>query len=486
MVALRVALLLMLPLAVAFSQDALASRIAPLAEAPGASAVDSQRPERPPLTPPPGVRPVVYVIPIRGVIELGLAEFVRRSVGEAQRAGADALLVELNTPGGRVDAGEEIRDALLEAGIPTVAFVAQRAQSAGALVALACDYIVMAPGSSIGAAEPIPAEEKVISALRAEFEATARAKGRDPRLAAAMVDKSIEIPGVVESGKILSLPAHRALELGLADAVAEDRRAAAAAVGLANARFVELSPNWAERVARFLTEPTVSSLLLTIGFLGIVYELATAGWGVPGTVGLVSLALFFGARLVTGLAGWEAVILFLAGVGLLLVELLAIPGFGIAGVPGLLAVFASLYLSFRDVRSAAYVVGGSLAMTLLVAALSLRYVKRSRTWSQIVLKTRQWREEGYTAPADLERWVGRTGRAVTPLRPSGVIEVDGERLDASTDGEFLDRGTPVRVIRAEGLRLVVKAFEQGSGQQKELKAEREGFGQKFEQGRERG
>lgn len=421
----------------------------------------AQKPVRAPLALRPGVQPLVYVIPIRGVIELGLAEFVQRSVREAQRAGADAILVEINTPGGRVDAAEEIRDTLLGAGIPTVAFVARRAQSAGALVALACDYIVMAPGSSIGAAEPIPAQEKIVSALRAEFEATAQAKGRDPRLAAAMVDRAVGIPGVVEAGKILTLSDQKALELGFIDGVAEDRAAAAAAVGLARARFVELSPNWAERTARFLTEPTVSSLLLTIGFLGLVYELASGGWGVPGTVGLVSLALFFGARLLTGLAGWEVVLLFLVGLALLVVELVAIPGFGVAGVPGLLAVFASLYLSFRDVRAAFYVVGGSMAMTLLVAALTLRYVRRSRTWSQIVLKTRQWREEGYTAPADLEKWVGRTGRAVSPLRPGEVIEVDGQRLDASTEGEFLEAGTPVQVVRAEGLRIVVRACKAG-------------------------
>ena len=410
-----------------------------------------------PLQPPVGRAALVYVIPVRGVIEIGLAEFVRRSLRQAREAGADAVLVELNTPGGRVDAGEEIRDELLQAGLPTVAFVAQRAQSAGALVALACDYIVMAPGSSIGAAEPIPAEEKIISALRAEFEATARAKGRDPRLAAAMVDRRVEIPGVVEEGRILSLPADRAVELGLADALAEDRPAATGAVGLTAVRFVEVQPNWAERVARFLTEPTVSSLLLTVGFLGIVYELATAGWGVAGTIGVASLALFFGARLLTGLAGWEVILLFLLGMALLLVELV-IPGFGLAGAPGLIALLASLFLSFRDVRSATYVVGGALLMTLAVAAVGMRYVKRSRTFSQVVLKTRQWREEGYTAPSDLDRWVGKQGRAVSPLRPGGVIEVEGQRLDASTEGEYLEPGTPVEVVRSEGLRIVVRAL----------------------------
>ncbi|HEY8424756.1 MAG TPA: nodulation protein NfeD [Limnochordales bacterium] len=415
---------------------------------------------REPLTPPAGAIPVVYVVPIHGVIDLGLAAFVERAVAEARQAGATALMVDLDTPGGRVDAGEEIRDALLEAGLPTVAFVSRRAQSAGALVALASDYLIMAPGSSIGAAEPIPAEEKIISALRAEFEATAQAKGRDGRIAAAMVDKSIEIPGVVDAGKILTLTAAQAVELGFADALAQDRAAAAAAVGLAGARLVERSPNWAERIARFLTEPTVSSLLLTVGFLGLLYELASPGWGVAGSVGLVSLALFFGARLLTGLAGWEVVILFLVGVALLVLELVAFPGFGIAGIPGLVAVFASLYLSFRDARSALYVVGGSVVMTALVGALAFRYFKVSRTGQRIVLRERLTSEQGYTAPADLQRWVGRTGRALTPLRPGGVIEVDGERLDASTEGEYLEPGTPVRVVRAEGLRIVVRRLEE--------------------------
>jgi len=405
---------------------------------------------------------VVYVIPVRGVIELGLADFVRRSLAEASRHGADAVLLEVNTPGGRLDAGEEIRDALLQSPIPTIAYV-QRAQSAGALISLACQFLVMAPGASIGAAEPIPAEEKIVSAVRAEFEATAQARGRDPQVAAAMVDRSVEIPGLVEKGKILTLSAARAVELGLADALAASREQAAAAVGLSEARFVELQPNWAERTARFLTEPVVSSLLLTVGFLGIVYELATPGWGIPGSVGLAALALFFGARLLTGLAGWLAVLLFVAGLVLLIVEVLALPGFGLVGVAGLVSLLSGLYLSFHDLRAAAWVVGGSLAATVVLAAVTLGALRKSRGAHRLVLTTRQWPEEGYTAPAEMHRWVGRSGRAVTPLRPSGVVEVDGQRLDASTEGEYVEAGTPVQVVRSEGLRLVVRPQRSGPG-----------------------
>lgn len=401
-------------------------------------------------------RPVVYVIPIHGVVELGLSEFVRRGLEAARRDRADAVLLDVNTPGGRVDAAEEIRDALLDFEGLVVAFVSERAQSAGALITLAAHRIVMAPAASIGAAEPIPAEEKYVSALRAEFEATAQARGRDARLAAAMVDKSVAIEGVVEAGKLLTLPAALAKELGFIDAIASTREQACAAVGLDGARLVVLSPNWAERLARFLTHPEVSALLLTVGFLGLLYELSTAGWGVAGTVGLLALALFFGARVLTGLAGWETVLLFLVGVALLVVELLAIPGFGIAGVPGLIAVFASLYLSFREAATAGYVVGSSLALTILVAALTFRYVRKSRAWNQIVLRTRQHREEGYVAWAPAGSWEGREGIALTPLRPAGVVEVEGHRLDAVTEGEFVEAGSRVRVVSARGPRLVVE------------------------------
>lgn len=402
----------------------------------------------------------VYGIPIHGVIELGLAQFVRRTVEAARREAVDAILLDINTPGGRVDAAQEIRDALLGAERPVVAFISERALSAGALISLAADRIVMAPAATIGAAEPIPADEKIVSALRGEFEATAQAKGRDPRLAAAMVDKSVAIEGVVEAGKILTLSAARARELGFIDAIASTPQEALAAAGFPDAQLVVLRPNWAERVARFLTEPTVSSLLLTLGFLGLLYELSTAGWGIAGTVGLASLALFFGARILTGLAGWEVLILFAVGMALLLLELVAIPGFGIAGVPGLIAVFASIYLSFRERATAGYVLGGSIVMTVLVAALGLRYMRRTRTWSQVVLGSRQRREEGYVATPSPGEWEGMEGRALTPLRPAGVVEIGGRRLDAVSEGEFVEAGCRVRVVSAQGLRMVVRAVRE--------------------------
>src|SRR5690606_37471910 len=170
-------------------------------------------PERAPAPPRTGTAPpepvsgVVYVVPIEGTIDEGLAVFVRRALGEAREAGAVAVLVEINTFGGRVDSATDIKDGLAAMEVPVIAFVTQRAWSAGALIALGARYLAMAPGTSIGAAEPRPADAKVISALRKEFEAAAEHWGRDPRIAAAMVDANVVIEGLTEKDEILTLSA---------------------------------------------------------------------------------------------------------------------------------------------------------------------------------------------------------------------------------------------------------------------------------------
>ncbi|NLM38619.1 MAG: nodulation protein NfeD, partial [Firmicutes bacterium] len=235
-----------------------------------------------------GREQTVYVIPVYGEIDLGLAAFVKRSITSAERAGA-AVLLEINTFGGLVEAATEIRDAVIRTRVPVMSYVSDRAWSAGALIALAAPHIAMAPGSSIGAAEPRPMDEKTVSAIRGEFEATAERAGRDRRIAAAMVDADVEIEELSPKGKLLTLSAQKALEFGYADVIAASRSEALEQFGYTTVRVIEMELGWAERVARLVTNSTVSSLLLTLGFLGLIFEIATPGWGVPGTVGLISL-----------------------------------------------------------------------------------------------------------------------------------------------------------------------------------------------------
>ncbi|MBO8141421.1 MAG: ATP-dependent Clp protease proteolytic subunit [Firmicutes bacterium] len=404
---------------------------------------------------------LVVAIPIVGTIDEGLAAFVERSVSEAVEEGATGILIEINTFGGRVDSATAIRDALLSAGIPVIAFVRERAWSAGALIALAGDTLAMAPGASIGAAEPRPADEKTISALRAEFEATAERHGRDPLVAAAMVDQRVEIEGIVDSGELLTLSAAKAVEIGFADFLGASRAEVLDRAGFGDAQVQEAAPNWAERVARFLTDPTVSSILLTAGMLGLIAEITSPGWGFPGTAGLAALTLFFGARLITGLAGLEVVLLFVLGLGLLLLEFLFVPGFGLAGAGGLAAVFASLYLSFPDAATALTAISASIVATIVLGILLIRRMPGTGLWRRISLETRlddPGLPEGGPEGAAIEP--GTLGRALTPLRPAGTVDIGGRRVDAVSEGGFIPKGAAVQVVRASGGRVTVREYEE--------------------------
>ncbi|MFZ5925117.1 MAG: NfeD family protein [Bacillota bacterium] len=408
----------------------------------------------------PSTDKAVYLISVRGTIEPGLAAYVKRGIAEATRMAASAILLEIDTFGGRVDAATEIRDLVLDSPVPSIAFVKGRAWSAGALITLAAEKIAMVPTASIGAAETVPKGEKEISALRGEFEATAEARGRDPEVAGAMVDADIVIKGLVDEGKLLTLTAQKALDIGFIDYIARTRKDALEKCGFSGARIVEVPQNWAERIARFLTEPTVSSILLIVGFLGLLFEVTSPGWGVPGTSGVIALALFFFGRMVAGLAGWEVVGLFILGFLLLLAEVFLIPGFGIAGVSGIAAIFTSLVLSFRDLREAGFVISFSLVATAFIVVIAFKYLGKSMAFGRVILRASQGRTEGYVATEDRQAYLGRVGTALTAMRPSGTILIEGVRLDAVTEGDFIQKGGAVEVVKVEGPRLVVRLHEE--------------------------
>jgi len=424
----------------------------------------------------------VYVVPIRGVIDLGLSSFVRRVVREAREKEAQCIILELETFGGRVDAATEIRDTLLESDIKTIAFVNKRAISAGALISLACQHIVMAPGSTIGAATPVtmapgttttqPTDEKTISYVRKEFKATAERNNHPTTLAEAMVDPDVEIEGVIEKGKLLTLTTEEALKLKLAEHKVSKIGEILTLYGLENAQVVRASITWSENLVRFLTHPVVSGLLLTFGLLGIFFELRMPGWGVSGTIGLVCLALFFGAQYMVGLARWIEPVLFIIGGILLAIEIFVIPGFGITGVSGILLIIASLFLALVkhpmpkspvDVTrlvQAGYVVGASLVATFLVATVSFRFMGKIPFLSKLVLFSEEKGEEGYrSAPVEMEKFIGREGMTLTMLRPVGKAQFGDIIVDVLSEGELIEKGKRVEVIKVEGNRIVVSEVE---------------------------
>lgn len=401
---------------------------------------------------------LVYLVRVQGTVDRGLSRTVVRAARRAREDGADLLVVEINSVGGRVDAALEIRDAITGSPVPTLTLVRDRAWSAAALIALAGDRLIMQPGSSIGAAQPSPAEEKAIAAVRGEFEATAELQGRDPQLAAAMVDADIAIPGVVEAGKLLTLTAGRALELGLIDGTAGLEQALADA-GHEAAQIVTVDITPGERLARLVTEPTIAGLLLSFGILGITVEFWTPGFGLPGAAGLACLGLFFGGHLLAGVGGWEAAALFLLGLGLLATEVF-LPGFGIFGLGGLAALLGGVYLFTGGGPNAITAMATAVIITLAGTILVLRFAARRGLLLRLTLPARQGKEEGFSSHEESSDLTGQTGVAVTPFRPAGILEVGGRRVDAISEGGFVSPGAPLQVLRVEGGRIIVREVNQ--------------------------
>lgn len=409
--------------------------------------------------------PLVEVVKIDGTINAGMAHKVQRAVAEARANGAHAILAVMSTNGGLVDDANDIRDALADSGIKTIAFVAERAWSAGALISLACDKIYMAPGSSMGAALPVnlgagritAADAKVIAALRSEFESLAEAHHRDPKIAAAMADPNVVIVGLKAKGEILSLSAARAQRLKFIDGIAPTDEAALALAGIHDARLAFAEPTWGERIAQFVADPVVSGLLLTIGFLGLIIEFQTAHL-IAGIIGTLALALFFGAHLVAGASNWLILVLFALGVLGLLFELHVLPGHGIAGTIGSLLIITSIVLAFGG----AIIVGIeatalSFIAAVVIFAIVLRFMgnPESAFMRRFAFASYQSPAQGYVAALAPTHLVGHDGIAESLLRPAGVALIDGARYQVQTKGEFIPAQTPVRVERVEGAKIIV-------------------------------
>ena len=415
----------------------------------------------------------MYVIAIDGTIDLGLAPFLSRTIREARDAGAAAVLLEINTFGGRVDAAVAMRDTLLNAPIRTIAFVNQRAISAGALIALACDTLIMVKGGTIGAAAPVvgggtgasqPADEKSVSYVRKEFRATAESRHRPPAIAEAMVDADVEIAGLVAKGKLLTLTTSEALEHKVAELTADTVSAALEAAGLPDAEVRHATQSWAEGLVRFLTNPIVSSLLMSVGILGLLVEIRTPGFAVPGTIGLISLGLFFWGHWIVQLAGWEELLLVSVGVLLIALEALVIPGTSVAGIGGIVALVAGLGMTLVGAGATVSIIItalGRVAIAIVLALIGalalLRVLPRLPFGRRLVLETGMQADLGYVSTPDSDRhWLGRTGTAISPLRPAGIADIDGVRVDVVSDGRFIEAGSPIEVTRVDGNRVVVQ------------------------------
>ncbi len=426
---------------------------------------------------------VVYRVPIEGIIDLGLPPFIQRTLEDAESNEATAVIFDINTFGGRVDAATQIKDAILGADILTIAFINRRAISAGALISLSCEKIYMTGGGLIGAATAVDmtgkkGSEKVISFMREEMASTAEKRGRSKEIARGMVDEELTFTHLViggdsikvddiegrKDGKLISLTTEQALKYKIADGTAENMEALLDSLGYSSFKTIETTENWSEAIVRFLTNPVVASLLTTFGFLGILFELQSPGWGIPGFVGLACLILSLSASYIAQLATMSDMLFVLTGLALILLEVLVIPGFGIAGLGGIGLMIYGLYLLLLpDIPVGEEVLGQAMDGFLigLVGAviglvLLVKLMIKTKFWEQLTAPDTQKKEDGYSNTFGWESLQGETGISDTDLHPSGWVRVKDQRIFVVSEGEFIEEGKEIKILSVDGNRVLVR------------------------------
>ena len=357
---------------------------------------------------------VVYVVPIEETVEKGLYAFLKRAVETAENENADAIIFEINTPGGAVDAAADIGKLLTSTNIKTVAFINNRALSAGAYISLNMDEIYMVKGGTMGSAAIIDqqgntAGKKAESYWFAEMKNAAKHADRDPIYALAMADENVDLPEYgAEKGKLLTLTSEQAVEVKYAEGIVNNLDELLELLGYTEADVRPLEVSMAEKIARFITNPFVYSILLTIGILGLVLELFSPGFGVPGFIGVSALLLFFYGHLVAGLTGYETLILFIIGIVLILLEFF-ISG-GIAGILGFVAIIASFFLAADNVVHMGISLLVAIVVSILISILLIKvFGKKMRLFKKLILTDSTNTESGYIANKSRLELIGLVG-----------------------------------------------------------------------------
>jgi membrane-bound serine protease (ClpP class) len=397
----------------------------------------------------------VMVIPIDGTVDDGMAHLVQRAVADANAQNSTAIVLDVNSGGGLVSSAFDIRDALFSAKMPVYAYVSARAYSAAALITLCAQKIVVGPGASIGAAEPIPYSDKFVSALRGEFQSTALHTHHDAKLAGEMVDKDLAATQYKSPGKVLTLDSQDAVSSHLAIGAANSMAGALAQFHLGGATQTVAQFTFGEALARFATDSVVSGLLLSIGMLGLLIEMQTLH-GIAGAIGVLALALFFGSHIYAGFSDGWIVVLAIVGLFGILFELHVVPGHGLPGIIGGLALVAAVILAFGTpfLIVGVETLATALVATVIVFSLLLRAMPENAWMRRITLTAYQGPD--YVSSRDFTDLRGMSGTAASLLRPAGVASIDGRRVDVLTEGGFIAAGTPVRVTRVEGARIFVE------------------------------
>lgn len=419
----------------------------------------------------------VLVMEIRDVIDPRMNRYVNLALEEAENVNASLVIIDMDTPGGALNDADDISTAVLEYPKPIYVYINKDAASAGALISIACDSIYMTSGARIGAATVVTADgnaapDKYQSYMRSIMRSTAEANGRDPKIAEAMVDESLEVPGISEKGEVITFSTSEAITHNYAEAEVDDLETIIERHGLSNYYIYRYKKDSVEQVIAFFLNPVISGVLILIIIGGIYFELQTPGVGFPILASVVAAILYLVPYYLNGLAAnWEIVV-FLVGLLLIALEVFVIPGFGVAGISGLILTIGGLSLVMinNDMFDFSFVPSGEVftaVMTTLVGLLGALILMmlggvsftETKFFKRVALMDVQDAKEGYTANFRSRSYMGEQGTAFTVLRPSGKVQIGDDVLDAYTRGEFIDEGETIMVIGEEGTSLKVKKVD---------------------------
>lgn len=418
---------------------------------------------------------LVYRFAIREEIAPPVWRTTQKAFEKAREAKADLVLIHMNTYGGMVDAADSIRTKILNSHIPVYVLIDNNAASAGALIAIACDSIYMVEGANIGAATVVNQSGEVVpdkyqSYMRSMMRSTAEASGRNPDIAEAMVDPSIAIEGIIDSGKVLTFTTSEAIRHQFCEAKVGGVEDLLRHAGHENFEIIEHQLKPLDKVINFLINPFVSGLLIMLIVGGLYFELQTPGIGFPLGASIVAAMLYFAPLYLEGLASHIEIIIFVIGVVLLLIEIFAIPGFGVAGVLGILFIITGLTLAMVEnlgdqpleadlmpVARAFFIVVSSLLIALLASVYLGQRLLKSTRFGEFALQTVQEKSSGFSSAAfDFQPLIGQQATAHTMLRPTGKIILNDKVYDATLESGYAEKGDAVQVMAFTMGQLIVR------------------------------
>lgn len=397
----------------------------------------------------------VYVIPIHGEINRATTNYVKGVIKDIEDENVIAIIFDINTYGGLIDQAIEIKDVILSLNVPTISYVNNKAESAGVLITIASEGVVVAPGATIGSAETIPNTEKILSMWRAVLRDTAQYRDRPSDIIEAMADKDIVLSNITTKGNLVNLTSQEAFEYGLADKISSNYRDVLKDTKFDYDEIIVVDEGLQIKLAKYISSPYLSSFLLTMAFVGMVIEIMTPGFGLGGTISIIGFGLYFGGNILAGNSNWTSLALFVTGLILLVVEGI-VPGFGLPGISGMLFVLVGTILAMDSLKLGLLSLSTAIIITAAVSIILVKRGFKSELFTSIVLNARHDGDKGYLSTDSMDVYLSKQGTTLSEMRPSGFIDIGGDKLDALSIEGFIPRNVPVVVSKVEGSKIFVR------------------------------